>query len=90
MTSRDLAELLDLAALAAEIPCRYGVAECTCDACVAVAAILLADEHLEAGRLLDAAMKAQHAAHFYPTFDTLQAAARLERELLALPVEQRS
>lgn len=83
-TDTTTSALPDLTALSADIRCLTGAPDCRCEGCGAVAAVHLAAEHLEAGRLLDASVKLGHAAWLLPTRALVQAAAELEQQLLAL------
>jgi hypothetical protein len=84
----DLANTLDIPGISARIPCTTGRDECRCDGCVASAALRLADEHLAAGRLFDAMLKAEHAAHYCPDVEVRMVAARLESALNAVTLRQ--
>lgn len=83
MTDKNRAVVLDLTALAADIRCLTGAPECRCEGCSAVAAVHLAVEHLESGRLVDASVKLGHAAYLLPLPQLVLAAAQLERLLVA-------
>jgi hypothetical protein len=83
VTTRDLATDLDLDRLARRIPCGTGLDDCRCDGCAAGAALRLADEHLAAGRLLDASLKTGQAAYLASDPEVALAAARLENALRA-------
>lgn len=77
MTTKNLSQELNLDGLAFRLPCDTGRDECTCGGCRAASALRLADEHLDRGELLDALVKAQHAAYAHPHDEVRNAVARL-------------
>jgi hypothetical protein len=71
--------------LAGGVPCVAGrtCPGCSCDGCRAAAAVRLAAEHLEAGRIIEAHLKLGHAAYLFPSLSIVRAQREVHDACLA-------